>query len=137
MSVLSRLYNFVIDAAAKLDEISARGLSSWIELLAAIHVLQSQAQALLDMLTRVAAELGYAPSSPREAAELLVAEKIISRDEYMFVKKLIGFRNIVVHEYIRVDEDLVKRIIARKEYRRVVLLASKLLEEASRRGLDP
>jgi len=54
-------------------------LDDWIILLAVIHALQVQAQALLGLITRFAAELGYAPLSPRDAANMLLEEKILDR----------------------------------------------------------
>ena len=108
-----------------------------VEELAALHALQVQAQALLDMLLRLAAEMGYAPESPGEAAGILLGEAIITREDYDFIRRLIGFRNIVVHAYTGVDMELVRSIVGGREYRRVALLASRLLEEAARRGLDP
>ena len=108
-----------------------------MEELAALHAFQVQAQALLDMLLRVAAEMGYAPESPGEAARILLEEGLLSGDDYAFVRKLIGFRNVVVHAYASVDMDLVRGILEGREYRRVALLASRLLDEAVERGLDP
>ncbi len=71
---------------------------------------------MLDMLIHVAAELGHAPESPGEAAGILVEEGLLSRDDYDFIRKLIGFHNIVVHSYTSVDLGLVERILGRREY---------------------
>ncbi len=137
MGVLSKLATMVSLMTSRLDELAAMGLRSWVEELAALHALQVQAQALLDMLLRVAAEMGYAPESPGEAARILLEEGLLSGDDYAFVRKLIGFRNVVVHAYASVDMDLVRGILEGREYRRVALLASRLLDEAVERGLDP
>ena len=137
MGILSRLASTVSLMTSRLDELAATGLRSWVEELAALHALQVQAQALLDMLLRVAAEMGYAPESPGEAAKILLGEGLITGEDYEFIRRLIGFRNIVVHAYASVDMDLVRRILEGREYRRVALLAARLLEEAAGRGLDP
>lgn len=137
MGVLSRLVNIVSRMTSRLDELAVRGLQGWVEELAALHALQVQAQALLDMLLRLAAEIGYAPESPGEAARILLEEGLISVEDYEFIRRLIGFRNVVVHAYTEVDLDLVKRIVGRREYHGVALLASRLLEAAVKRGLDP
>ena len=137
MGSLARLMNTVAEMAARLDELRERGLRDWVEELAALHALQVQAQALLDMVMRAAAELGYAPTSPREAAEILTAEGLLSREDYVLVRRVAGLRDIVVHGYAVVDMELVRRIISGREYARLVVLASKILEEAGRRGLDP
>ena len=56
--LLRRLFETAAEMAAKLDE--------WLVLYAALYALQVQAQALLDMVRRVAALLGYMPKTPRE-----------------------------------------------------------------------
>jgi uncharacterized protein YutE (UPF0331/DUF86 family) len=89
------------------------------------------------MILRLAAELGYSPESPGEAARALVGENLLSREEYDLVRRVAGFRNILVHAYAEVDMDMVRRIVGEREYRRVALLASKLLERAMEKGLDP
>jgi len=137
LGALARLASTVSRMTAKLDDLAAAGLQGWVEELAALHALQVQARALLDMMLRVAAELGYSPEHPSEAAGILVGEGIISREDYEFVRRVIGFRNIVVHEYASVDMELVRGILEGREYRRVAALAAKILLEAERRGLDP
>ena len=57
--------------------------------------------------------------------------------EASFVRRVMGFRNIVVNEYLGVDMGLVHRIVERREYRRVVALAAELLRRAEERGIDP
>ncbi|BEP16742.1 hypothetical protein PYJP_00940 [Pyrofollis japonicus] len=65
MGVLARLATTVAEMTAKLDELAEKGLQSWVEELAVIHMLQ--VQAILDMAMRLASQLGYTPTSPREA----------------------------------------------------------------------
>ena len=137
MGVLSRLASTINEMTYRLDLLSTRGLEDWVEELAALHALQLQAQALLDIVLHLAAELGYAPESPREAAKALLGEGLLTREDYNFVGKVSGFRNVLVHAYAEVDMSVVRGILEAREYRRVALLASKLLEKASERGLDP
>jgi uncharacterized protein YutE (UPF0331/DUF86 family) len=128
--------SLIAEMTSKLDELARRELRDWVEELAVLHALQVQAQALLDMVMRVAAELGYTPLTPREAARALVGEGLLSEDEYQLIRRVAGFRNIVVHEYATVDMELVRKIVKQGEYRRVATLAAKLLEAASKRGVD-
>jgi len=137
VGVLSRLESIVAEMTSKLDALSERGVRSWVEELAVLHALQLQAQALLGMLLRMAAGLGYAPESPGEAARILREEGIIGGDEYLFIRRVIGFRNVVVHAYTEVNMELVRGILEEREYRRLAVLAARLLGEASKRGLDP
>ena len=137
MGVVERLASRVFEMTGKLDSIAERGLNDWVVELAALHALQVQAQALLGMMVRIASRLGYSPESPGEAARLLADEGLLAGDDLDFARRLIGFRNILVHEYERIDMELVRRILEAREYRRVAALAARLLEEARRRGLDP
>ncbi|MCE4611288.1 MAG: DUF86 domain-containing protein [Desulfurococcales archaeon] len=137
MGALERLATMVMEMTGKLDALADMGLRGWVEELAALHALQIQAQALLDMIMRIASRLGYAPETPSEAARLLADEGLITREELELVRRVIGFRNIVVHEYTAVDINLVKRILEERAYRRLATLAAKLLEEAKRKNLDP
>ncbi len=137
MAVLSRLNTVVQEMTLKLDVLREMRNPDWVVEMAILHALQLQAQALLDMVRRLASELGYTPSTLREALRVLLAEGVISDEEYSFVLRVAGFRNIVVHEYADVDMELVYRILGKREYRRVAVLASKLLAEARGRGLDP
>ena len=137
MGVLARLYNTVVDMTKRLDKLSGISSWTWIEELAVLHALQIQAQALLDMLMRFAAELGYTPTTPREAAEILLKEKILSREDYELVRRIQGFKNILVHEYVAIDMKLVEKIVREKEYHKTLLLATALVEKSSKQGIDP
>ena len=137
MTVAGRLLTAVSLMTSRLDSLREMGLRDWVQELAALHALQVQAQALLDLVLHLAAELGYAPETPREAARLLHGEGLLTGEELDFIRRVSGFRNIVVHEYAGVDMGLVREIVLRGEYRRVALLAHRLAERARERGLDP
>jgi len=137
MGILARLHSVLEEATLRLDQLSERGMKTWVEEEAALRLLQVQAQALLDMVLRLASSLGYTPTNTREASRALLAEGVISEHDYELLKKIAGFRNILVHEYTAIDRNLVRRILEEREYRRPVLLASKLLEKAIERGIDP
>jgi len=137
LGVLLRIYESITRDTTRLDEIAESGISDWVTLTAATHLLQTQAQGLIDLVARIASLLGHAPSSAREAVDALLTEGLLSEDEALFVRRVIGFRNIVVHEYFGVDEGLVRKIVEGREYGRVAALAASLIERAVRKGLDP
>ena len=138
VTVLGRLYETVAEMTRRLDALAERLPGwTWVEELAALHALQVQAQALLDMAMRLAAELGHRPESPREAAEMLLEEGALTREDYDFIQRVIGFRNAVVHGYAGVDAMLARRAVERRGYRRVARLAAGLLEWGAERGIDP
>ncbi len=58
------------------------------------------------------------------------------KEDFRFFRRVLGFRNIVVHEYLAVDLSLVDAILRERRYRRVLLLAERLYRE-ERRNLDP
>lgn len=131
MGVIERLLSKVNEMTSRLDYLAR------VEELAALHALQVQAQALLDMAMRVTAALGYSPDLPREAAHALRVEGLIGEEDYRFLARLSAFRNIVVHGYVAIDMNIIRRILQSREYRRVAALASRMAREALDRRLDP
>ena len=87
--------NTIAEMTARLDWFAVHGIRNWVEELAALHALQVQSQALLDMVMRIAAELGYTPTTPREAAESLRVEGLVSEQDYELIRRIAGFHNIV------------------------------------------
>lgn len=53
------------------------------------------------------------PQETREAFELLQQAQIIDPELADRLKKMVGFRNIAVHDYQRLNLDIVRQIIAR------------------------
>ncbi|MGC9105569.1 MAG: DUF86 domain-containing protein [Thermoprotei archaeon] len=128
MGAVGKLYELVLEYTEKLDELSKRDLGDWVVFYSALHLLQSQAQALIDLFQRACSLKGLACESYYNAGERLKELGIISEDDLRFYKKVVGFRNLVVHEYARVDQSRVREIVSRKDYRRVLELARKVLD---------
>ena len=113
-------------------------LDSFVLLSAVLHILQTSIQSLIDIGTRFLAEMGRKPPATYgEVGEALVEEGVFSRDDARLFKKIVGFRNIVVHRYLAIDLSLVRRILERRLYYDIMRLALKLLERAEERGIDP
>ena len=51
------------------------------------------------------------PQEKREAFELLEKNGLISKSMAENMKKMIGFRNIAVHDYKKIDETILKDVI--------------------------
>lgn len=51
------------------------------------------------------------PQEKREAFELLQKNQLISEEMSNNMKKMIGFRNIAVHDYKKIDEAILKNVI--------------------------
>ena len=139
MGVLRRLLEIVVDTTRRIDEEVDRGydLGVWGEQMKFLHALQIQSQALIDLVLRSSSLLGHPPSTPIDAAKYLAEKNVMTRRDLEFFRKVLGFRNIVVHEYTSVDISLVDRILRSREYRRVMTLAEKIFREVSRRTGDP
>ena len=138
MAILTRLYRVVLDYTSLIPKIAKpEELDDIVKWLAILHALQIQTQAMIDLVTRFASLLGYAPSTPIEAIEFLVREKVLSDEEAKFLRKVVGFRNVVVHEYQSVNRTIVAEILMDRKYLELAKLAKKLVDKAKRRGLDP
>ncbi|MCI9177729.1 MAG: DUF86 domain-containing protein [Clostridia bacterium] len=51
------------------------------------------------------------PQEKREAFELLEKNHFISKQMSDNMKKMIGFRNIAIHDYKKIDEEILKDVI--------------------------
>lgn len=51
------------------------------------------------------------PQTKKEAFEKLYENKLISDDMCSKMKGMIGFRNIAIHEYKKIDEEILKDVI--------------------------
>lgn len=139
MGVLRRLLEVIVDLTSNLDREVERGydLRVWGERMKYLHALQVQAQALVDITLRASSLLGHPPATPVDAATSLVVNGVLSEEDFKLFKRILGFKNIVVHEYVSVDLKLVDSILRGRRYRDVLLLAEKIFKYVSARGLDP
>ncbi|MHA1615711.1 MAG: type VII toxin-antitoxin system HepT family RNase toxin [Candidatus Njordarchaeales archaeon] len=103
-----------------------------------LHILQTSIQALIDIGARVLSESGVKPPSIyKEIAEDLAEKEFLSPDEAKLLSKIIGFRNVLVHAYLRINLELLREILNKKKYEDVMKLAIKIVEEAQKAGIDP
>lgn len=73
------------------------------------------------MGTRIILRLGRKPPAIySEITEQLVSEGILSLDLASKFKKMIGFRNIIVHGYLRIDIKKLEGILAKKDAERSI-----------------
>ena len=139
MGVLRRLLETIIDVTHRLDEEVEKGfdLSRWGDQMKFLHALQIQAQALIDLVLRGSSVLGHPPSTPIDAARHLLNTGVMSSEDLALFRRVLGFRNVVIHEYVSIDLGLVERVLRSREYRRVLELAEKVFRELAKRGCDP
>jgi uncharacterized protein YutE (UPF0331/DUF86 family) len=76
--------------------------------------LQRAAQAAVDLAAHVVTTEGYGlPSSLAEAFTLLEKNGVIDADLAARMRRMVGFRNIAVHQYEQVDPAVVEAIVER------------------------
>jgi len=105
-------------AVRRLRRLAAMPLEAYLadedaQTLAERH-FQVAVQCLLDVANHIVAEQGL--GSPEEAEELFVAlvtAGVIPRPLYERIQGLGGFRNVLVHEYLLVDHQIVHGLFAR------------------------
>ena len=74
--------------------------------------LQVAIQAVLDICNHIVADLGLeAPSEYRQVPAILAKHKLLPTRLSARLESMMGLRNILVHEYLKVDRRLVYQII--------------------------
>jgi uncharacterized protein YutE (UPF0331/DUF86 family) len=119
-----------------LDGLKPEDLEDEYKYYAALHLLQTQAQVLMDIFVRASSTLGLGVDGCIDAGYKLRAKNIITDKDLDLYRRIVGFRNVVVHEYSDVDSSIVLDIITNKKYREVARLATKVVEELEKRGID-
>ena len=73
--------------------------------------LQRAVQATIDLAAHVVGAEGLGvPQDLRENFRLLVNNRIISQDLCTRMEKMVGFRNVAVHEYQALDIEVLKSV---------------------------
>ena len=76
--------------------------------------LQVAIQAVLDSCNHIVADQGLeAPSEYRQVAEIMAEQKVLPARLSKRIGAMIGLRNILVHEYLKVDRRIVYNVIKR------------------------
>ncbi|WP_069651053.1 type VII toxin-antitoxin system HepT family RNase toxin [Caloranaerobacter ferrireducens] len=67
---------------------------------------------IVDIATHVVTDNNYGyPQSMAESFEILYKENLISQEELEMYRKMVGFRNILAHEYIKINKKIVYNIM--------------------------
>ena len=91
-----------------------------------LHAMLISIQSAIDIANHIIADKGLRkPSTYRESFEILSEERLIPKVLSDRLSDLAGFRNILVHIYLRLDIDAVYEVLQRdlsalKEYERAV-----------------
>jgi len=105
------------------------GNTDWseIDILAVERGLQILIESVIG-LSRYVLSTCFAINVPRsrEAIDELKRLGEFTAGEREKLNKIIGFRNVLVHDYLNVDENITKAIITKQDYTFIVQIAEKL-----------
>jgi len=74
--------------------------------------IQRACEACIDLAMHTVAEKSYGiPQSSKDAFDLLLANGFIDSDLCAKLKAMVGFRNIAVHDYQKINLQIVQKII--------------------------
>ncbi len=77
--------------------------------------LQRACQQSIDLAMFITAEMSLGiPKGSVEAFEKLLDKGYITKETYLNMKKMVGFRNVAVHQYKKIDYDIVEFVIRNK-----------------------
>ena len=87
-------------------------LSDYRKMDAIVLNLQRACEMTIDVAMYIVStrKLGL-PQTKKDAYEILEKNKFISQDMCLKMKGMVGFRNIAIHEYKEIDEDILKQVI--------------------------
>lgn len=108
--LLAKLLETIAAHVELLDE-AARRYVDWgdtLSLYAVLHALH--AQAVIDYLLHACSLLGASVETPMTCVQALQQRGLLECDEADMLRRLIRFRNIVVHQYGSIDVERVKRV---------------------------
>ncbi|WP_188603080.1 type VII toxin-antitoxin system HepT family RNase toxin [Vulcanisaeta souniana] len=112
-------------------------LNDYVLLNAVLHMLQVAIQALIDMGSHIMVERGLkAPSTYSEVPIYLSQAGVISGDDSRIFRRMIGFRNVLVHNYSQVSIDVLREILAKALYKDLLRIAIKLFDYAVGNNID-
>lgn len=138
------LHNKLIEEVLRhlelLEKIRRRGVN-WddvFELYAVLHALQIHSQSIIDYLLHTCAVVGVRGETPLRCIAGLASAGLLSGEEREALRRLVGFRNIIVHEYGEIDVEKVRQVLEERRYAYVTEIVIKLHKELGARGLiDP
>ena len=91
---------------------NAVNLNNYSKCDAIVLNLQRACELVIDIAMYIVStqKLGV-PQTKKEAFEILLKNKYINEDVYKKMKGMIGFRNIAVHGYQEIDEEILQDVI--------------------------
>ncbi len=83
---------------------------------------------LIDIIQHIVVDEGYGmPQSAYDAVLLISRQGILGERDVVLLKKMIGFRNVIGHDYIDVDKSIVYSILT-KSMEDIKNIVAKIIE---------
>ncbi len=127
------LYAVIAKNVAELDKLLEKMsideiLDNYITFHGVVHVLQIIIQALIDLGQYVISIKGQKPPSTYSEIPLILKDlEVITKSEASQFRKMIGFRNIIVHRYTDLNLTIIEKILANKLYKNALEISKKLV----------
>lgn len=100
-----------VAAIRSLDQPQRSGLEEWIRRDVTVLNLQRAVEALLDLANHLVSANGWdLPADARRALVTLGDHGLLSPEHLAVAQKMVGFRNIAVHDYAALDPNVVRGI---------------------------
>ena len=97
---------------ASIEAIQGGEVQPWMREDLSVLNLQRSVQAAIDLAHVVIAKYGFGlPSDYRQSFDILSRNGVIKSETASVLKKMVGFRNISVHEYQEINGDIVQSIV--------------------------
>jgi len=98
--------------AATVRQVRQADVPSWMKQDLTVLNLQRAVQAAIDLAHVVIARDGLGlPSDYGQSFDLLANHRVIDQSAAKNLKKMVGFRNIAVHQYQEIDANIVQSIV--------------------------
>lgn len=97
---------------ATIEEIQTADLLEWMREDLSVLNLQRAVQAAIDLAHVMIAKYGFGlPSDYAQSFDILARENVVNKETAAILKKMVGFRNVSVHEYREINAEIVRSII--------------------------
>jgi len=115
-----------------LDEYSTENTDTWTErdFLAIQRALQVYIESFIGMARYfVQQKYNLSVSQSREALDELKSRGDLSFQEHDELLKIVGFRNVLVHDYLEINDGIVQSVVTKKHYAILEILILKWRQE--------
>ncbi len=107
------------DMLEMLEQYSQQDPNEWTrhDLFAIQRVLQIFIESFIGMARYlVQQKYNLSVSQSREALDELKNKNDLTMEQHKQLLKIVGFRNVLVHDYLEINDDIVEAIIMKKNY---------------------